>query len=397
MFIFSLVCSSQVSAEWFNRYVGSDDSAVFFQFEIECLDPMCTSGGKIVSSIGFFAGKDTKKIEQRYDPKVKNYTFDYGNGLESKVRIFTKDILSIEYKSIEVHLIKSNSPLTSFFSDSNAFISKLNSECVSSHGDAGFIDGSINLRYPYELKQKIYDQSEKYDWVAEATINFDGDSVRGNEVLFSDKVCIDGRCQVWLDVGIGNEFFAVSKLNEISKNICASREGQGAGGHPVMVAEIPLNTFINIDNFENHRPLEKLKGKVIDNLFGEKIHIGNLLPAGRGKSFTVSILGPSTSIGVNFRKGYWYKASIHINISLNVHGGTLSEILTVSVLDMSEIRAPEHLPVLPSELIKSGRTLTYLDDGGQSVSQDGELIDKWTLFISNKIVALVGGRVDGGW
>ncbi|CAK1830703.1 conserved hypothetical protein [Vibrio crassostreae] len=402
LMMFTLI-PGPVSAEWFNRYVGSLEDNSFFVLELSCPQEDCEEGREVTSSVDFSSNDNlanlvqSAEIVQAYSPGKTRYSFDYGDGLTSNVKFNTKTIYSIEYKSIDVELLKNGKLLRTFSSDSNIFVSQINSECISSHGDAGFVDGWIYLQYPPDLASQLFSVAKKYDWVAEMDVNFEGDSVHGSHVFFAKQACQQDNCELWVDVGVGNEFFAVSQFNLIDHRICAHRPGEAAGGLPVMIAEIPLDTFISMSELNNHRATEALKSKVADRLFHDKVQIGELLPAGRGQAFTLSVLGPAGDLGVPFHKGYWYQANLYLSITLNVHGGTLSEVVTVSVLDMIEVRAPEHLDDLPTELIKAGRVLSYLNGDGSAVSQDGELMDKWTLSISNKIVKLVGGRVDGGW
>lgn len=392
----------QANGDNFNRYARTETGSIFFVLDLECEKYLCQDdSGWLTSSVYFYDGSDlkTKEVGQKYSLTKSAYRFDYGNGVESIVKFTTKEIIDIKYSSADVQLLYKNSIISSFSSDSNVFTSKVNPQCSSRHGDAGFVEGYIGVEYPYSDRSQLYSIAERYGWLAGRYIG--EEYVEGNELFFSDKVCSEGVCKLSLEVGPANSFFAVSKFNALGSSVCATLFPAAAGAPPLTVAGIPLNTFLDLEDFEKHSPMNNLKIKVIDKLFSDGVQIGNTYQSNRGKSFTVSVLGPSSDMGIDFKGGYWFKATLLFEIGINVQASNLNEELRIQILDMSEIRAPEHLSALPSQLIQSGRALTYHnpDDlaGEGNYSEDGQLMDNWTKYLSGEVTTLVGGEIVGDW
>jgi hypothetical protein len=391
-------CHGQVPwckpTEVFNRFVPSD-SKHFFVLELECVNG-------VVNITTFWQDASPKSVTpDQEQPLWRNaspksvtpdreqpYKFDveYKNGLRATIVVREARVADIGYDQAEVQLFRGASPLLHFFADAKLFYSIHDHSCWGRVTGGGMADDAVAVRFPLKLATRVAEVAQRNNWEAE--------SKYGNEVFARIKSCKDNLCGIYIDVGSGNNFAAASEFNRIGSGTCAFMLSIPAGGPPVLVAGIPLGTLANPASSETSGLSEVLRKKLLDKIFSEHVVVSNLHLAGPGKFFSVSVLAPNRELRVTMKPGYWYKADLSLRIGLNVFGGEFSETLQITVLDLTEIRAPEDIPALPSGILESGRELKYLDSRTGDRSADGKTIDDWTSVLATKASDAIGGYVE---
>ena len=362
--------------EVFNRYVPakSDD---FFVLQIEC------KKGVIKLDTSWQSAPATSIKSDKKQPF--KFAIEYKNGVRAEINVREERLVNMGHDVADVQLFRGTSPLLHFSSSGNLFYSIQDHSCWSRYHDGGMADGIIRVIFPPNLAAKVAEILQRNNWEADA----------GNEVFarLNAKSCPTGKCATAVDVGSGNNFVATSELNAIGSGTCAEIVGLPAGGPPLLVAGIPVQTFADPASAGTRGIADLLKAKVLEKIFSAHVMIGDVHVAGRGKVFSVSILGPNQELHVTMKPGYWYKGDLSLRVGLTVHEGELCETLEITVLDLFEIRAPEDIPRLPTGILESGRELKYLNSKTGDRSPDGKTIDDWTAILATKSSDAIGGYV----
>lgn len=375
------------NSESFNRSVemadeGSD--AEFFVFEIKCEN-------RAVIESGFGPGLSVTATNL----KEKVLYFRYNNGFSSKIEMSERRLVDSMYKYIDVTIFKDGVFYQKFGSSSNLFASVANPDCSFRHGDGGFEDSVVDISYPSGLAAPLMELANRYGWQAAIYVEY-GKILPRNELFLSGEFCENGMCNLMIDVGVGNEFFAVSAFNKFDRRVCAGRIGAGAGSPPIQVAGIPLRTLVDPESVGAGGVSEVVQRRILDRLFDKRVMITPARASSQNaKSVNFSILGPNNLLGINFHPGYWYKADVNFSIGINVYGGDVEETVQITILNLKEIYAPESLSNLPDGIIKSGREIEYLNSDGER-SEYADVLDQWSVALATKVINITGGFIIGG-
>ncbi len=224
----------------FNRYIDTDgdgDGKPFFVFKISKKDKNI-----IISSFD-----DTDGNITTYTKNDNLYNLIYPNGYSSTIELVKKQIEFIEYFSINVEIYKNNELLYRFSSDSSEYYDQRYPNCISRHGDGGFTEGTIKIKYHKKMTNRILNFLKINHWlpfvytsdddyyciknVNDCRTNIYGTLLKTvDEVFIKKELCDNDKCEVQVIVKEGEEFNAISKINELNNGVCATRVASEAGG-----------------------------------------------------------------------------------------------------------------------------------------------------------------------
>jgi len=212
----------------FNTYTGDEEN--FFQFEI------LKNDGSIA---------EASFDDMDYDPsasskKGNSYTLTYNDGYTSNIEVIKKRIEEIEYLSVNVNIYQNGVLKHTFSSDSSEYYDRRYPNCVSAHGDAGFYDSVIEIRYDKTLDDDVMKLLETNHWYS-FMYDENGSEKRVDRAYIEKELCTRKKCRVNIHVGEGKEFHAISLLNgEKNGRICARRIAAEAGSE-IEPMEMPSN------------------------------------------------------------------------------------------------------------------------------------------------------------
>jgi len=273
---------------YFNKYIDTKvDRKPFFVFEI------LKKNKNIVNS-------SFDEIDGKIATHTKHgnlYNLKYPNGYSSTIELVKKRIEFIEYFSINVEIYKNNELQYKFSSDSDEYYDYRYPNCISRHGDSGFNEGIIEIKFHKKMTNRILNFLKINQWLPFVYTSDDDDyciknandcrtNIYGtllktvNEVFIKKELCDNDKCEVQVIVKGGKEFNAISKINGLNNGICATRVASEAGGS-IMPIIVPTDEIYTLDR---KNPLSDIKDK--DSLEKTSEYYDNLPPtaAGGGKS-----------------------------------------------------------------------------------------------------------------
>ena len=297
----------------------------------------------------------------------------------------------IVFGRVVVTVVRGNKTLLRSQLANGVFADQKKPSCRSVHGDGGFWDGHLKVTFSPNDVRNLAGLAQVRDWLA---IDLNDDTISGDALFFSPRTCSNHRCKIDLDVGPGVEFAAISEINSLGPNVCARWVGAEAGSPPITISGIPLATFTNPEAPSPSRSAKLVNERLLARIFPQRVEMTELRVIGRGHTYGFSAVGPAPAIGL--RRGYWYKADISLTIGVNVYSPGVTETVTLTVLDLIEIRAPESLKRLPQGLIRSGRKMDYIDPKTGQLGRDGTVMRAWLETVATRIAGAFGGQVIGG-
>ncbi len=279
--------------------------------------------------------------------------------------------------------------LGKFSFDGNRFSVVSNPSCVTSHGDGGFEDSFIIVPEESGVTDDLQNLAEERGWqfIYEDSTLSDRMPTKGH--------CTFAICGVPILVGFGNEFRAVSEIS-METGLCAQRVSAPAGAPPLQVAGIPFSVF---QDKSGEDLTSAVQSRVVNVAFENKptLKLSPVSRVGVGRSFQVRILGYGTDLEITFGEGFWYQGVFQVDIGTNVHGGSVSDTIQLTILDLIEIAAPKEIQSIPEELIRDGRRLDYYDPVSGAQTEDTEKFEVLAYNVISRIAEETGGIVVEPW
>lgn len=273
---------------WFNKYIDTDeDIKPFFVFEISKKDK------NIVRSS--FDNMDSNISS--HTKKGNLYHLIYSNGYSSTIELIKKRIEFIEYFSINVEIYKNNELLYKFSSDSCEYYDYRYPNCISRHGDSGFDEGVIKINYNENMTSHIMNFLKINHWlpfvytsdddyyciknVNDCRTNIYGTLLKTvDEVFIKKELCDNDKCEVQVIVKEGEEFNAISKINELNNGVCATKVASEAGSdEDVDFENLPPTTAGGKSSVDNEIEKMQTANIVFDtpsSMYRNKTYIINL-------------------------------------------------------------------------------------------------------------------------
>lgn len=378
----SYTCSGD---EYLNRYIDYQTYSDFLVLALDCED-------EIWRVALDQAGREIIAETEVSIPLGQTVTLETIDNSSVSISVSTRTIDGMEYLSADV----TSELFGSFTAASNSFRPVGRTDCVSSHGDGGFVDSWIFVNYPIENAGRLSSLVASNGWQA---VSSDGEPAPSPQlVLGTESECDDaGDCTSYLHTGIGNEFLAISRITQTLPEVCAWREGAPAGAPPIQVVGVPFGVFRTDVAFSSEALRAAIQERVVDVAFSDNVSTSAVRRVDVGKEYIFTALAPDRELGITVTSGYWYQANVSIGIGLNVFSGDITDTVHITILDLIEIEAPSNIPTVPPELIRAGRRLDFFDPITLGTTDDAEKFISLMHLVGDRVAESTGGYLESGW
>lgn len=295
--------------------------------------------------------------------------------------------------------------------------------CAFGPGEAGMIPGYLRVVYARTVAERLTGLAASRGWTA---LNADFDPA-GPEALMVCRAVYDWKtdtddpntCSSTIIVGPGEELAAIAEINALDPTICATWQGEGAGGAPpIQIVAMPFGTLSDPTAPDPAALAGRLDAVFAQDVWADRVQRTAFRVLGAGNLFAARVMAPGEALEISQGEGFWYQIDFTLSVGLQMgHDAGLYEELTLTLLDVVEIRAPDDLGRLPQGIVDGGTPLQLLADTvdeaanvapgteihpadlmflGPLLTVDGVRMNDWQRLIATKLAQTLGGDVSGG-